>query len=166
MCQRVPLSKGKFALVSDEDYERVSQYKWTYDAGYACRKVTWHDEEGKTRKRKVLLHRFITDAPANMEVDHRNWDGLDNRRDNLRIATHTQNRANARPRAGCSSRYKGVWLDKRDGVWRSEIVVDGKRNGLGIFNNEDDAARAYNAAALKAWGEFTYLNPVSIHLGS
>lgn len=164
MTKRIPLSQGKFALVSDEDYERVSQYNWTYDRnGYACRMVQVHRTEGKRTRRKVLMHRFILGAPKGVEVDHANHNGLDNRRENIRVASHAQNRHNARPRVNSSSRYKGVSFHRRDKKWRSEITVDGVRRSLGTFPNEHDAAAAYNVAAHEAWGEFAYQNPVPSH---
>lgn len=165
MTRRIPLSNNQFALVSDEDYERVAQFNWSYDRnGYACRMVQVHRENGKRTRRKVMMHRFILNAPKGTEVDHANHDGLDNRRENIRTVTHAQNRHNARPRMNSSSQYKGVSYHKRDGNWRASIAVNGVKREIGTFRTEHAAAIAYNAAARAAWGEFAYQNPVPSHL--
>jgi hypothetical protein len=98
------------------------------------------------------------DNPKGLLVDHRNGDGLDNHRDNLRIATRSQNacnRHNTKSKASC--RFSGLFFDKRRGKWMSRIVVNGKIF-LGYFDSEIDAARAYDAAAKKYHGEFARLN--------
>ncbi|HXF60743.1 MAG TPA: HNH endonuclease signature motif containing protein [Caldilineaceae bacterium] len=143
----IRLGNGGMALVDEADYERVSRYTWTLDKnGYVVR---------KDGKRKLLLHRFILDAPPGYDVDHINHDRLDNRRANLRLATRSQNNANSGPRPG-ASRFKGV--SRHEGAWRAEICVNGKRRRLGRYRNEIAAAKAYDRAAWAAWGEFAYLN--------
>jgi hypothetical protein len=109
------------------------------------------------------MHRVILAAPNGVEVDHRSGDGLDNRRANLRLATHAQNHQNrTRKILGCTSRHKGVHM--HCGRWQARIadgpVVDGhaKRRSLGHFDSEDAAGRAYDAAALVSFGEFASLN--------
>lgn len=166
MTRRIPLSRGLVALVDDCDYARVSQFKWSADGnGYACRMVTIGHKDGKRIRRKIMLHRFILDAPPDKQVDHRNHDLLDNRRGNLRLATVAQNRANARPVGGGTSSFRGVWCTARDEQWRAEIVIRGTRHHLGHFACEQQAAQAYDHAALAAWGEFAYLNfPEQKHL--
>lgn len=154
MAKRIYLSRGKFALVDDEDYPVVSQYKWSYDKnGYVVRKVV-----KSKRQKKVMLHRFLLDAPDGMDVDHVNKHKLDNRRRNLRLATRSQNNANSGPKPGSSSIYKGVSWSKRDQRWYSGICIDGQRIHLGTFRNDIDAAKAYDKAAHAAWGEFAFLN--------
>lgn len=167
MTKRIPLSNGKFALVSDEDYERIGRYNWSYDPnGYACRMVQVARVDGKRTRRKVLMHRQILRAAKGVEVDHANHDGLDNRRENIRTVSHAQNRHNARPRKNGSSQYKGVSYHKRDGNWRASIAVNGIKRELGTFRSEHAAALAYNAAAYEAWGEFAYQNSVPSHLST
>lgn len=153
--RRIPLSSGQFALVDPIDFRRVMKFKWSYsksaqdEQGYAC---TWAG--GK----KIYLHRFITDAPKGMEVDHEDGDRLNNCRGNLRVATRKQNAANAsRWRRPKHSRFKGVSRD-RGGRWFAQIMKDGKNNHLGVFDSEEQAARAYDAAARELFGDFARTN--------
>lgn len=160
MAVSIPLTRGAVTLISDEDYERVSQSKWCLDNnGYAVGKRRVLGEDGKPRSKKVLLHRFIMSAPKGFDVDHINHVLLDNRRENLRIATRSQNTANGYVQQG-KSQFKGVHGYKYANKWRVEICANGIRTHLGVFACETDAALAYNAAAFAAWGEFAYLNPV------
>lgn len=155
MCKQIPLSRGKYALVSDADFERVNQYKWSLDTnGYAVRKIVVH-RDGEKRQRKILLHRFILDAPNGLDVDHINHDELDCRRANLRLATRSQNNANSGPVRGL---YKGVSFRQTQKRWHANIRINGQRLHLGSFADATDAARAYDRIAYLAWGEFAYLN--------
>lgn len=104
-----------------------------------------------------FLHRVLLGEPP-CEVDHRNGNGLDNRRSNLRLATHAQNLANTRPRIGTSSRFKGVSWFRSKRRWEAYICVERQKRRLGYFHDEEAAARAYDAAALEAWGEFALTN--------
>jgi hypothetical protein len=107
----------------------------------------------------MRLNRVIMDAPPGLLVDHRNGNTLDNRRTNLRLATCSQNRINSqRDKSKTSSRYVGVSLEKGRGKWLAYISYNGKRIHLGRFDNELDAARAYDLAAVKYHGEFARLN--------
>ncbi len=105
------------------------------------------------------MHRLITRAPKGKVVDHENGDGLDNRRANLRVCDHRQNRRNhQRPRKGGASRFHGVGWWKRDQKWRAKISVDGRTIHLGYFADEEDAARAYDQAAREHFGEYASTN--------
>ena len=105
------------------------------------------------------MHNHILQAPLGLEVDHIDGNGLNNRRENLRLASHSQNLANQkRSRIGCSSKYRGVSWFKRTGIWIAQITVRYHHRGLGYFKDEKDAARAYDKAALEAFGEFAVLN--------
>ena len=158
MSREIPLSRGLVALVSDIDYPRVSQYRWCADGnGYAVRMESFY-AEGKRQRRKLMLHRFILNAPPHLQVDHINHDVLDNRRENMRLVTVAQNRANSRPKSGGSSRYKGVHWHKRDEKWCAMIRVDGVKYHLGTFESEAEAGRAYDVAARKYWGPLAYQN--------
>jgi hypothetical protein len=122
----------------------------------------WVDDMGFARTASdERMHRVILGLPPkNPHVDHKNHDRLDNRRSNLRIVTQAQNNTNRRKRAGTSSRFKGVTWSKPRQKWEAQIQVDGWHRMLGRFATEEEAARAYNQAALAAWGEFAFLNEV------
>lgn len=157
MTREVPLSRGLVALVDDEDYARVAAAgPWHVNPGrrtiYAQRN-TRRADGGKTTQ---SMHRFIADVAA---VDHVNGNGLDNRRANLRAATSAQNAANRPRRVDSKSPFKGVLINNDRGrPWRAQIHHDGRKRHLGCFDTAEEAARAYDVAALGAWGEFARLN--------
>ncbi len=112
---------------------------------------------------RLALHRLIAGAGEGERVDHHNLDRLDNRSSNLRIASASQNAANRGPdrrRAGRTSQYKGVSWASTKGRWVVYVHVDGKTRYVGRFTDEKEAARAYDRAAVEAWGEFARLNNV------
>jgi hypothetical protein len=154
--RRIYLGEGKWTLLDVKDYYRLRVFKWIiYGNGtnlYAIRHQLIEPNKTKT----VYMHREIMNPPADLVVDHRNCDGLDNRRTNLRFATHAQNTRNRRKKKNGSSQFLGVWFYK--GKWGTQIKSQGKRIFLGRFDNEIDAARAYDAAAKKYHGEFARLN--------
>ena len=145
----IKLTQGKVALIDAEDLERVTQHTWSAAwIHYDWRAVAWID--GKT----ITLHRFVMNAQPGQEVDHKNGDGLDCRKSELRIATHRQNNQNAyRVKPGC---FKGVRPSGRK--WRAKIKAGGKDLHLGTFTTAEEAARAYDAAAVEHFGEFACLN--------
>jgi hypothetical protein len=152
--KEIPLTKGYVALVDDEDYERVSVLKWS-----AC----VHDRRVYAMRRPdrktVYLHRFIMNAPVGSTVDHQNHDGLDNRRENLRICSNAENVANQRPQIRPkSSTFKGVTWDKSRSKWIAVIKVNKVGKHLGRFSNEMEAARAYDRAAFHYFGQFAHPN--------
>lgn len=156
MSKEIALTRGKFALVDDADYEWLSQWKWLCTtAGYACRR-TWAAGRDVT----ILIHREIMSPPPGMRVDHVNHDTLDNRRINLRIATPGQNLQNQLPTRGGASVFKGVSI--HNNRWIARIQRDGKYLRLGRFLTQREAAAAYNAAAIAIYGEFAYLNDLSL----
>lgn len=146
----IPLTKGRVAIVDEQDFERLSAFKWCVQSTpkgnlYASR----HD--GDTM---VLMHREILGVPDDINVDHRNWDGLDNRRDNLREATQARNSLNHPGHKVKVSRFKGVYFHRQNQNW----VASFRHKHLGCFATEEEAASAYDAAAFKADPEFAYLN--------
>ncbi len=104
------------------------------------------------------MHRLVADTPLNLVCDHINHDGLDNRRGNLRLCTRLQNSRNRLPRRGGSSKYKGVTWNKRRKKFMAEIRVNQKYQYLSYFENEIDAAKAYDKKAKEFFGEFAFLN--------
>jgi len=152
------LYNGLITLVDDEWYEMLSQVRW--HAYSPLRRTTYakfYDKKGG-----VLMHRVIMDAPKGMEVDHIDRNGLNNTTANLRLCTRIQNTMNRVGRINADSKYKGVVIrkDRKNRMWRAMIGVNKKNLHLGYFANEIDAARAYNEAAIKYYGEFAYLNPI------
>jgi hypothetical protein len=144
-------TNGKSVLLDDSDFEWAS-------------KRTWHARNDKTAwyivgyhpdfKKTVYLHREIMGFP-NSRVDHKNRNGLDCQRDNLRLATLDQSNANRqKPTRPTTSKYKGMYWCKRKLRWRVTV----KNRFIGYFKNEEDAARAYDSEAVKLWGEFAHLN--------
>ena len=157
--RRIPLTQGHFAIVDPQDYQRLNKYKWRLcrtrgkNALYAERSMRLPG--GKYSR--LLMHRQLIKPPEGYVIDHINGCGLDNRRTNLRLATAAQNAWNSKkrnPRSG----YKGVWFAGDKGLWRAAIVCHGRRIHLGYFTDKIDAARAYDAAARKYYGEFAKLN--------
>lgn len=146
----IPLTQGKSTVVDDDDYELLSLRKWHYlKIGYAAR---------RTEEQYIYMHREIMSAPTGMEVDHINGDGLDNRRSNLRVCTHAENMRNRKLAKDNTSGYIGVTWNKERSKWQSQIGVSGKNINIGCFPAIEDAARAYNEAAKKYFGEFARLN--------
>lgn len=155
--KRIPLTQGKSALIDDEDLDLILHYRW-----YARKaRKTWYavsksSDNGK--ESMVWMHRLIMNPPIGYEVDHADLDGLNNRRLNLRIATHAEQNANKRKIDGCSSPFKGVsWREDRK-KWAARIKTKGKLRHLGLFENIIDAARAYDSAARETFGEFARTN--------
>jgi len=156
--RRIDLGQGEWTLLDEVDYYRFGNLKWSL-GGY---KKNLYAVSGVKNKdgnfELVRLHRLIMNPPENLVVDHRNGDGLDNRRENLRLATKSQNLFNSRKRKNTSSQFIGVSFDKRSGLWVAYIGLCRKKIFLGYFKNEIDAAKAYDAAAKIYHGEFARLN--------
>jgi hypothetical protein len=151
--RRIPLTQGKFARVDPQDYAELSRHKWCAakqgNSFYAVR------SDGD---RQLRMHRVIMNAPAGMVVDHIDHDGLNNVKRNLRTCTRSQNARNQQPQKGRSSPYIGVCWCKRERKWYSRIHDQGRQRSLGLFENERDAARARDAAAIALHGEYAFLN--------
>lgn len=150
---------GKFAKVDDSDFDELSAFKWHFDNGYAKRQIPV--KERFSGKKWWYLHWSITGKPAQgFEVDHKNGDKLDNRRENLRVATLSQNRANIGLLSRNKSGFKGVSWHKASNRWGVRVKLHGKVRWVGVFKKKEDAAIAYNKKAKELFGEFAYQNPV------
>jgi hypothetical protein len=161
---RIPLGHGVFALVDAEDFELVQGYEWRPLVARSGQvyAVSKRAREGG----RVLMHRLISGASKDQVTDHRDWDGLNNQRSNLRTCFQRQNlqsmtRSQRQRRGLC----KGVTLDKRRGTWSATIKVGvpgtkgfGKAVFLGSFATEEQAARAYDEAARRYFGAFAAVN--------
>ncbi len=159
--KRIPLTQGKFAIVDDEDYDWLMQWKWCAQKtprGFLA--VRAGSVAGGGKQTLIRMHRLIMNTPAGMETDHRYHDTLDNRKAHLRVCTIAQNRHNATPNKNSSSKYKGVSWDKRNSRWAVCIGLNKKLTYLGRFEKEEDAAAAYNVAAIRMHGEFAWLNVI------
>lgn len=158
---RIPLTQGRFAKVDAADYLWLAQFKWHCKTNgrmvYAVRTIT---ESG--RQKRILMHRLIAETPENLVCDHINHSGLDNRRANLRNCTIKQNNANSRSSRRATSKYKGVSWSKSKKKWAAYIKKDGRQFFLGHFDDEIEAAKAYDETAHKLNGEFAMLNFPSV----
>lgn len=154
----IPLTQGKYAIVDDDAPVEVTGVRWYFNSGYARRHV-WVGGKGVKKYYTLFLHRILVQAPPGMEVDHINHDKLDNRRCNLRICTPGQNKQNS-PKSSKPKRSKYKGPQKRGHTWKSQIFKNRKQYYLGTFNTEEEAAKAYNRAAIELFGEFANLNPV------
>jgi hypothetical protein len=158
----IPLTRGLRAIVSPEDYERLAEFKWhsaRHGRTIYAQHGTGSAKAGRRRGYLVMMHREVMGVVDERYVDHRNHNGLDNRRTNLRIATWEENCWNKRkPNKNSSSIYKGIMWNKRRSTWEVMIGYKGKKIFIGYFDDEVEAARAYDAKAKELYGEFAELN--------
>jgi len=155
--REIVLSSGDVTLVDAADYPLIAKYGWYLFVPRTGQHLKY--ARAKINGKEVYLHRFLLNPPRNLDIDHKDRDELNNRRANLRLCTDSQNLGNKRIHRNNTSGYKGVYC--LYGKWRAR-VGDGKggRRSLGLFTNKDDAARAYNKAALEQWGEFARVNDI------
>jgi hypothetical protein len=157
MSKIIYLSKSHESIVDDDMYEWISSFKWHLNTeGYACRTVD--SGIGKGSDKKVWMHRVIIQVPQHLDVDHINQCKLDNRRENLRAATRSQNCANKPANKNNRSGYKGVyWLNQKK-RWIAQVGVDLTLITLGSFRDKEEAAYVYDQAVIQIFGEFAYTN--------
>jgi hypothetical protein len=162
MTKRIELTQGKFAFVDDEDFDRVNQFNWCaiQNRGnwYAHRRVTTNRGRGMIQS----LHRAILTVPDGMVIDHIDGDGLNCTKENLRICSPQENAQNKRKPSTNTSGYKGVTRARgTHHRWKAQIKVNQKEIHIGSFPDVISAARAYNAAATKYFGEYARLNIIT-----
>ena len=151
----IELTQNKVAIVDEEDYEKINVYKW---CAIKC-KTTWYAARNnyvsKGKQKLLRMHREILNAPLNIQVDHINGNGLDNRKENLRLCTHQQNQHNKKhPQKNNKFKIKGVHYCKNLNKFRARIGFNNKSIHLGYFNVLGDADSAYRIAEEKYFGEF------------
>jgi len=152
---------NEYTLVDDDDYERISKYKWHIHPSGNVKRAARSSVAGdhvQGKRITIFLHRVIMAAPDGFDVDHINHDGLDNRKKNLRLCNPSENQHNRRPQIGCASRYKGV--TRNGNKWRSRIRIpySKRETSLGTFESEIEAALAYDKKAEELYGEFACFN--------
>lgn len=155
--KEIQLTQGFVTIVDDEDYEWLNAFPWHYLLGYARKNVIGPDR----KQHPEFMHRWILGLEWGdpRPGDHINHDSLDNRRSNLRICSDMKDNAtNVSARVGCSSRFKGVSWHKAGNRWRAYISFDGKHQHIGSYVTEEEAARAYDRAAIEHYGEFVCTN--------
>ena len=150
--KRIALTKGKFALVDDEDFQRVMRHGWIANRSIQGR---WY-AVAQIKQRRVYLQRFILGTPEGMDTDHINGDTFDNRKSNLRVCRHSQNCANGGKRGPSRSGFKGVTRDPNG--WRAQITVHRKCRYLGFSTDPVVCAKLYDRAAIEHFGEFAVTN--------
>lgn len=154
----IELNHGHVLIVDVRDYDVALAYRWQTQPGKCGTFYVWRPVRDGVQTRKEYLHRRLMGAVKGQRVDHINGNGLDNRRSNLRACSNADNMRNMRVRPRGSSRFKGVSWFRRHQLWRAYIVQDAKQIHLGYFSDEADAAKAYDAAARRLFGEFANTN--------
>lgn len=157
----IPLSSGFVAEVDASDYKWLSQWKWY---AHKSRSGYYAARRGADKK-FIYMHRAILECPEGVTADHINGDGLNNKRNNLRIATYSQNNCNrGKIKRRCSSGFLGVYRNKLRNKWIAQIKINGVQKHLGSFDCEADAAKVRDLAAIKHQGEFARLNSGANHV--
>jgi hypothetical protein len=160
MTKQIPLRSKSgeiraYALVDDDDYDYLMQWKWHLSSsGYARR-----SEKIDGKMHRFMMHRVINNTPDGFISDHIDRDKLNNTRKNIRSCSYSENNVNRR-KWGKSSKYHGVCFYKRNGMWKCKLQINKKIIRLGTYATEAEAAIAYNEAAIKHLGQYAKLNEV------
>lgn len=160
--KKIKLTQGKFAIVDDEDFDYLNQWKWYAKfsewGSYAVRDQHILGSGKKEIKKRIRMHRLILNAQQDKQVDHVNHNGLDNRKRNLRIVTNSQNAMNSRLRKDNTSGYKGVTWSKDKNKWQAQIAINKKYINLGRYSSIQEASLAYQEASKLYHGEYANLS--------
>lgn len=151
----INLTKGKRAVVDDELYETLSRYRWCFSKGYAIRGI-----RVGTKQKTFYMHREIMDTPEGSFTDHVNGDTLDNRVENLRVCTKSENGRNRGAQRDNRSGFKGVFWHRGSQSWLAQLKHLGETFYLGLYKTREAAAIAYNKKAIELHGEFAKLNVI------
>lgn len=153
--KKINMTRGKSCVVDDDDYEKVSAYRWhsvrNKNGNWYGKRTTWPE------RKHMPMQNFIMGVAVGVQVDHINGNSLDNRKVNLRICTHQQNRCNGHKKPRSNTGFKGVYL-RRGNRYMSQIKAFGNSIYIGMFDNPVDAAHAYDSKAIEIFGEFASLN--------
>ena len=159
----IKLTQNKVTIIDDDDLSIVSCYKWCLESRGKHLKF-WYARANfrlpDGRNTSIYMHRLLMNPRPGLVVDHIDGDSLNNTRANLRVCTRSENAKNRFKRPGTSSRYKGVTWNKMERKWKVQITNEYRAIPLGTFDDEGDAARSYNAAAIKLYGEFASINEI------
>lgn len=168
MTTELQLTRGQVARIDDCDLEWLSQWSWSagFYPSYAGggKFLAVRGMRIQKRQTMILMHRFVLSAELKRElvkgelVDHIDGNPLNNTRNNLRLASKSQNSIHSALHSRNKSGYRGVFWDRRSGKWRASIVCEGKTHELGRFSDVIEGAQAYDAASSSMFGEFAYLN--------
>jgi hypothetical protein len=149
MAKKIPLGRGLYALVDDEDYEQLSKLNWHLHQS--------KNNDGYYASSNLKMHRLITNAPPGTVVDHINGNKLDNRKKNLRLCTNAENQQNTKSRGG-TSQYKGVHYNQKSGKWMGAFVFNSTRYYCGTYASEKECARAVDKKRKEVCDSFAVLN--------
>jgi len=160
--KEIPLTRGKVALVDDEDFDRINAFKWY--ALYDLKSGNWYAERrlrirGSDKRETVRMHRVIMKSPRrDFDVDHKDRNGLNNQKGNLRICTRTLNLGNQKLRKSSLTGFKGVSYSNKYKKFQAKIKFNRKAFFLGYFHTPQEAAVVYNKKAIELFGEFARIN--------
>lgn len=150
----IKLTDGRTALLDDSDYQKLKLFNWH---AKKCNSVI-RERRINGKKIIIFLHREIMNAPSRMEVDHRNGDRLDNRKENLRLCSRAENNMNRPKQKNNTSGFKGVVWHKHNKKWLAQIGINRIKKAIGYFDDIKEAAKAYDESAIKYHGKFARLN--------
>lgn len=150
----IKLTQGKSTIVDDDMFEYLNQWKWHFHTGYAGRHLYLGGGRKHPKRKFLFLHQLINNTPKGFETDHINRDKLDNRRNNLRTVTHSQNQHNITKQKNNKSGYNGVSFYSRTQKWRVYITVNNKYVFIGEYLNKIDAINARLQAEYLYWDYF------------